>query len=95
MIVTDRAYRQLERIVKVNRTGTLGDITSKCNENREHRVSRTIQYHLNKHGFNRRVYRKKVVVKEINRKKRLAWCLQKRRWAIERQWNKVIFSHES
>ena len=70
--MTYRSYRQLERIVKVNRRDTLGDITSKFNENREHRVSRsTIQYNLNKHGFNK-FTGKKVVVKEINRKKRLA-----------------------
>jgi hypothetical protein len=32
------------------------------------------------HGFSRRVCRKKVVVKFDNRKKRLAWCREKRWW---------------
>ena len=63
-IVTDRDYRKLERLVKANRRDSLSDITSKFNELRDRRVSkRTVQYHLNKHGFNRRVSRKRVVIR--------------------------------
>ena len=72
-VVTDRDYRKLERLVKVNRRDSLRDITSKFNETRDRRVSkRTVQHHLNKHGFNRRVSRKHVVIPEVNRKKRLS-----------------------
>ena len=38
---------------------------------------------------------KKVVVKTENRRKRLPWCLEKRRWVVDGNWNKVIFSDES
>ena len=91
-VVTDRDYRKPERLVKVNRRDSLSDITSKFNEARDRRVSkRTVQHHLNKHGFNRRMSRKRVV----NRQKRLSWCLEKRRWLVNGNWYKVIFSDES
>jgi len=94
--VTDRDYRQLERLVKVNRRDSLSDITSSFNENRNKKVPRRIvQYLLWKRGFHRRVARKRVIVKCVNRKKRLAWCLNKRRWTVNGQWDKVIFSDES
>jgi len=63
-VVTDRDYRQLERLVKVNRRDSLSDITSAFNDNRNTKVSRrTVQYLLGKHGFHRRVARKRVIVK--------------------------------
>ena len=55
-VVTDRDNRKLERLVKVNCRDSLSDITSKCNEARDRNVpKRTVQHHLSKHGFNRRV----------------------------------------
>ena len=78
--MTDRDYRKLERLLKANRRDSLSDITSKFNELRDRRVSkRTVQYHLNKHGFNRKVSRKRVMIREVNRKKRLSCCLEQRR----------------
>lgn len=69
-IVTGRDYRKLERLVKVNRRDSLCDITSKFNALRDRGVSkRKEQYNLSKHGFNRRVSRKRVVIWEVNRKK--------------------------
>ena len=32
---------------------------------------------------------------EVNRKKRLSWCLEKRRWLVNGNWDKVSFSDES
>ncbi|XP_062569344.1 uncharacterized protein LOC134231397 [Saccostrea cucullata] len=70
--VTERDYRCLERLVKVNRRDSLTEITNKFNENRNIPVSkRTLQLHLHKHGFTRRVSKKKLVIREINRRKRL------------------------
>ena len=70
-------------------------ITSRFNEVRDRRVSkRNVQQHLDNHGLNRRVSRKRVVVREVNRKKRLSWCLEKRRWLVNGNWDKVIFSDE-
>ena len=95
-VVTDRDYRKLERLVKINRRDSLSDIISKFNEFRDRRVSkRTVKYHLSKHGFYGRVSRKRVVIREVNRKKRLLWCLEKRRWLVNGNWYKVIFSDES
>ena len=45
-VVTNRDYRKLERLVKVNRRDSLSDITSNFNEVRDRRVSkRTVQHH--------------------------------------------------
>jgi len=94
--VTDRDYSQLERLFKVNRRDSLSDITPSFNENRNKKVSRlTVQYLLGKHGFHRRVARKRVIVKSVNRKKRLAWYLNKRKWTVNGQWDRVIFLDES
>ena len=63
--VTGKDYRKLERLVKVNRKDFLIVITSKFNEVRDRIISkRTVKYHLNKHGFNRRVSRKRVVIRK-------------------------------
>jgi transposase len=95
-LLTGRGYRVLERLVKKNRRNSLCEITCKFNENAVNQVSkRTVQRHLHKHNFKRRVLRKRVVVTVKNRKKRLSWCLQKRWWTVERQWKNVIFSDES
>ena len=91
-LVSDRDDRKLERLIKANRRDTLSNKTSKFNENREIQVSRTVQSHLSQHGFQERVLKKKVVVKAENRRKRLPWCLEKRRWVVDGNRNKVIFS---
>jgi hypothetical protein len=36
-----------------------------------------------------------MVVKEINRKKQLTWCLQKRGWTVNKNWKHIKFSDES
>ena len=94
--IKDREFRKIERIVNCNRRSSLQDITNKYNEGAPVPVAkRTVQDHLYKHGFNRRVCKKKVFIREVNRKKRLAWCREKRRWTVHRNWNKIIFSDES
>ena len=35
------------------------------------------------------------MVRAENRRKRLSWCLGKRRWVVDGSWNKVIFWDES
>ena len=62
--------QQLERLFKANRRDTLSDITLKFNENNVNPVAkRTLLYHLHGNGYKRRVQRKKLVIKEVNRKK--------------------------
>lgn len=95
-LVTQRDYRSLERTVKNNRRDSLTDITNKFNDQRPRPVcKRTVQNHLAKHGFSKRVIRKKVVVRKENRSKRLSWCWEKRRWPVIGRWNRVIFSDGS
>ena len=89
-------YHKLECIVKTGRRDSLNDITNKFNEENSVPVTKcTIQHHLHKHGYHRRVYKKKVVIREVHRKKRLAWCREKRRWTVNGNWKKDIFSDES
>ena len=67
--LSDRHYRRLERLVKTNRRESLIEITNKFHENIDQPVAKhAAQLHLHKHGFLRRVSKKKVVVKESNRK---------------------------
>ncbi|XP_063399124.1 uncharacterized protein LOC134683739 [Mytilus trossulus] len=67
-----RDYHKLERIVKTSRRSSLCDITNKLNEEKYVPVSkRTIQHHLHKHGYHRCVNKKKIVIREVNRKKDL------------------------
>ena len=56
---------------------------------------RTIQYNLHKHNYRRSVVKKKLVIKDVNRKKRPAWCRDKRiTWTVD-NWKCVIFSDET
>ena len=96
--IKPRDYRQLERIVKTNRRSLLSNITTKFNEGRPDPVSkRTIQHNLHiKHNYRRSVVKKKLVFynKDVNRKKRLAWCRGKRIWTVD-NWKRVIFFDET
>ena len=48
---------------------------------------------LHSMGYYGRTGRKKPLVSEINKKKRLFWCYDKKNWQDE--WNFIIFSDES
>ena len=66
-----RDTRGLLRIVKRNRKRGLTDITALFNENRGENVTvskRTIQRTLYKEGYFRRVVRKRIRIREVNRK---------------------------
>jgi hypothetical protein len=71
-------------------------VTTRFNENRVTRVSkRTVQRSLYQEGYNRRIVKKKVRFKEVNRKTRVKCVREKLHWRIESQWDRVIFSDES
>lgn len=55
----------------------------------------TVQLYLQKNGFVRRLSEKKLVIREVNRKKTLAWCREKRKLTVTNYWKKVNFSDES
>ena len=94
--LTFRAEHTLNRTVKQNRRQSLSDITSSVNERIPVNVSkRTIQRHLHRLGYKKRVVRKRLTVSKINRKRRCSWCRVRLNWKVDEQWKRVIFSDES
>ena len=55
----------------------------------------TVQCLVYRSGVVYKGLKKKEVVKAENRRKQLPWCLEKRRWVVDGNWNKVIFSDGS
>ena len=56
---------------------------------------KTVQRVLHSEGYKRRLAKKKIVVREANRKKRGNWCKDRRGRTVDNYWKKVIFSDES
>jgi hypothetical protein len=90
--VSRRGEVRLLRMVRKNQGSVLKDITTDFNAgNHGASVSeRTVKQILHKNKVYMRVVRKRMVVKEMSRKKRLAWCLLKRRWSVEQNWKPVF-----
>ena len=77
--VTQHGEVRLLRTVKKNRGKVLREFTNDFNEGIVCVHPKTIQRYLHKNKIFRRVVRKKMVVREVNKKKRLSWCLERRR----------------
>ena len=76
---TNRDRNALKRLGKVNRRLTLKNITAKLNECKTKTFSqKTVQRVLHPEGYKRRLAKKKMVVREANRKKRVKWCKERR-----------------
>lgn len=43
-------------------------------------------------GYNRRVQKKKMIVRVCNRKKRVSWCRERKNWTVDDHWKHWIFS---
>ena len=85
----------LNRLVKKNRWAPLHDINIKFNDNKQHSFSsRTIRRKLASEGYKRWAAKKCVIVREVNRNKRLTWCRERRNWTIDSHWRKYIYSDE-
>lgn len=92
---TVRDEVQLSRVMKNNRRGTLNDITNEINEGKDSTFcSKTVRRKLFQMGYNRRVQKKKMVVRECNRKKRVSWCRERKNWTVDDHWKNWIFSDE-
>ena len=50
---------------------------------------------IHDHGYKRRVAKKSVTVRYVNKDKREAWARERKNWTVEREWKKWIFSDES
>jgi transposase len=77
--VTRHGEVRLLRTVKKNRGKVLREITNYFNEGVVCVHPKTIQRYSHKYKIFRCVVRKKMVVREVNKKKRLSWCLERRR----------------
>ena len=72
------------------------EITTKFNDNKQHSFSsRTIRRKLASEGYKRPAAKKCVIVREVNRKKRVVWCRGKRNWTVDSHWRKYIYTDES
>ena len=83
------------RSAKINRKRSLSDITSVFNHDREATVwKRTVQRKLYSEGYHRRVVRKRIRIREVNRKNRLNWCRGNIYKTLDNYWKRVIVSDE-
>ena len=90
-----RDTREILRSVKINRKRGLSDITAIFNKHKDSTVSkRTIQRKLYSEGYHRRVVRKRIRIREVNRKNRINWCMGNRHKTLDNYWKRVIFSDE-
>lgn len=95
--VTNRAESRLLRLVRENRGRSLRYITHDFTCNTEYAVNvhhNTVKKYCTKQ-YVWQVIRKKMVVREVNRRKRLSWCLARRNLSVQNEWKQVIFSDES
>ena len=93
-ILTTRDEVGLNRLVKKNRRAPLQEITTKCNDSKQHSFSsRTIKWKLASEGYKRRAA-KMVIVCEVNHQERFAWCRERRSWTVDSHGRKYIYSDE-
>ena len=72
------------------------DIAAKLNECKTKTFSqKTVQRVLHSEGCKRRLAKKKIVVREANRKKRVKWSKERRGRTVDNYWEKVLFSDGS
>ena len=92
--LSERDKRQLGRIVRQNRKQAVEKIAEQFNQSLTISVStKTVQRSLHSMGYYGRTGRKKPLVSEVNKKKCLFWCHDKKNWQDE--WNFIVFSNES
>ena len=78
--MSERNIRQLVNIVKEDRQQSLEEITDKFNKLSVVSVSsHTVERTLHNEGFYGRAGKRKPLVSEANRKKRLKWCKERKK----------------
>lgn len=93
-VMTERDVRHLTRILKKDRKATLQEMHENFVSSTSTDVcERTLKNCLHEQGFYGRVGVRKPFVSEKNRKKRLSWAKERKRW--ESEWERVIWSDES
>ena len=93
-ILSERDVRSLVRVTKKNRRATVAQFTAELNHALPKQVSEsTVRRALHERGYHARVGKRKPLVTERNRKKRLFFARFAKAWSYE--WNEMIFSDES
>jgi len=93
--LTQRNLHALSRIVKRKRIATVPEITEEFRLSTSVEASEiTIKRVLRRLGYRKCVAVKQMVVREVNKKKRLDYCRGKLLWKVTPHWRKVIFSDE-
>jgi transposase len=93
-LLDDRAKRKLVHEVKKDRKRSLDELKENFNVGFTTTISsRTIQRAIHEEGFYGRVGKRKPFVSDVNKKKRLSWCKERKNWHSE--WNNIIWSDES
>jgi transposase len=91
-LFTARDEIGLNRLGKKNCRAPLQEITTKFNDNKDHSFSNgTIRRKLASKGYKRQVAKKCVIVREVNRKKRVPWCRERCNWTVDSHWRKYIY----
>ncbi|CAG2213846.1 unnamed protein product [Mytilus edulis] len=91
----DRDMRKLSRCVKKHRRKSLSEITNIFNESIDRPFSKqTVERKLHSDGFHKRSVKKKNRIREVNKKKRVAYCRGNLHKTVNAHWSKVIFSDE-
>ena len=89
----DRSLRHLEREVTKNATARSATL-SKITEDLQIEASlRTVRRELAKLNIHSRIASPKPFVSEVNRKKRLEWCIERQDWS-EKDWEGIVWSDE-
>ena len=84
---TNRDRNALKRLVKSNRRLTLQNITAKLNECKTKTFSeKTLHRVLPSEGYKRTLAKRKMVVREANRKNRVKWCGERRDRTVVNYW---------
>jgi len=93
-LLNENDVRQLKRVVTNDRRAALAEITNTFNQCREVQTSsRTVQRTLHAEGYYGRIAKKKPLISEANRKKRLEFARNTKNYTGE--WNNIIWSDES
>jgi transposase len=94
-LMNERDKRRLVRVVVQNRHKSFSQIAAAYNEEAVTPVSQwTVRGKMRSLGFHGRAAVRKPLVSEVNRRRRLKWCKERRYWTLE-QWRSIIWSDES
>lgn len=94
-ITTERDDRFLTRLSLKNRMKSSKDLSAELNERQGISVSaRTVRRRLVQANLHGRKARRKPLLTEDQKKKRLLWAKKYKNWTVE-DWSKIIWSDES